>query len=138
MKTLLQFITESDDLHQAAAKRGFDKLMDGAKSVGSHSGNARVYYKQKGGTLTRTFVGDHDHFSYSMPTRYSGSGHYFAMHYSAKPGHNAYVHVKLPREYEFDDKAHLEKEIEKQNPHTKNTGHGAVLAADIMKHHGKK
>lgn len=138
MSSLRQLVIEAvHESDEAAAKKGFDSLMDAAGTVGSFRGNVRVYERHKGGTLERTLVGDHNSFSYAKPTRYSGSGHYFATHYSARPGHNVYVHVKLPRNFDLSNKESLEAEIERQNPHTKNTGHGTNLANSIIKYHGR-
>lgn len=130
-------ITEaSSDVYSDMAKAGFDRLMAGAATVGAYKGNVRVYYRHTGGSLSRTFVGDHGHKSYAHPSNVSGSGHYFASHYSARPGHNVYVHVKLPLNADLSDQEALAAEIHKQNPHTEGTGHAHALARDIVEYHG--
>lgn len=137
MKSFKEFLEESVD-HNEVAKKRFDKLMAGTKTIGSHKGKVRVYYNHTGGTIKRTLVGDHNHASYSKPSKTSGSGHFFASHYSAKPGHDVYVHVKLKKGTDLSDKEALSREIESQNPHTKGTGHATNLAYDIVQHHGKE
>lgn len=144
MKTFKQLVEEvfaeeaSDASHEAEAKKRYEKLHSSTSSVGSHKGNVRVYYDHKGGSLSRTFVGDHDHHSYASPTPTSGPGHYFGMRYSSGPGHEVHTHVKLKRSADLSDREGLVKEIEKQNLHTKNTGHASSLAGNIIDYHGKK
>lgn len=143
MKSFKEHITEGkhtegdNATYNAIAKHGFDTLMQAAGSVGSHKGNVRVYERRNAGELKSTLVGDHDHKSFAKPSRTSGSGHYFASHYSARPGHDVYTHVKLPKGHDLSDRKSVEDEIHKQNPHHKGTGHPASLAADIVKYHGK-
>lgn len=144
MKTFKQlmeevFVEDAENAHhEAAAKKRYQDLLANTSAVGSHRGNARVYYNHKGGSLSRTFIGDHDHRSFANHTSTSGSGHYFGMRYSAGPGHEVHTHVKLKRNADLSDREGLEKEIEKQNPHTKGTGHSSSLANAIIDHHGKK
>jgi hypothetical protein len=144
MKTYKQlveeiFIEEATPAgHEAEAKRRYEKLHSATSSTGSHRGNVRVYYDHKGGSLSRTFVGDHDHHSYATPTPTSGPGHYFGMRYSAGKGHEVHTHVKLKKSTDLSDHEGLVKEIQKQNPHTKGTGHAHSLASAIVDYHGKK
>jgi len=136
MKSFTDF---SESVVDSVAKRGFDKLVSAAGSVGgTHKGNVRVYYKHKGGSLSRTMVGAHAEKSFARPSRLSGSGHYFASHYSAKPGHDVYTHVKLPLSADLSNKEELLKHADTQNQHlAKGSGHTLSLVNDIIKYHGK-
>ena len=136
MSNFKKYIVENST-SEAAAKRGYDKIVGRASAIGSHKGNARVYYRDNSGKLKRSFVGDYNHHSYADSTRTTGRGHYFAMHYSARPGHDVYTHVKLPLHTDLSNRAEIKKHIEQQNPHIKGTGHSDSLAHDIVQYHGK-
>lgn len=130
MKTVDEFLAEAS-VFKAPAEREYFRLKNLAGTVGSHKGAVRVVYNHQGGQLKRSMVYDHD-------TGYTHrNGKHFAMHYSAKPGHNVYVHAHFKGHVPKDVDS-LEKEITNQNPHTAGTGHARSLALDIMKHHHGK
>lgn len=129
MKTFKQIVEESAD--SPSAKHQFNRMKAGTAAVGAHAGNLRIIYNHKGGSLNRTLVGEHDHFSYGS----TKNGHHYAQRYSSKPGHEVHMYAHFPPHAEMDVHQMIHAEVERQNPHLKGTGHATNFANDIIKHH---
>lgn len=132
MKSLRAFLTESDEHSEKRAKSEFNRMDGLTKTHGSFKGTIRRYYHHVGGELQRTLIGEHGLRSYNK----GQSGHHFAMRYSARPGHEVHMHVKLPLNADLSHQDSIRDEIIKQNPHVAKAGHPTSLANDIVKYHG--